>query len=195
MKILLQIIIGFLLADIIGGTGHWFEDTYIDYCTKYNILNDIAKYNELHHYFPRAMLAHSYIENVKTSYIFAIILFIIFLLLFKNHMLKYPIIYISLFILLPLSNLFHRFSHQRDCENNVLILFLQKKYILCSHEHHKQHHTTQVDGKYCTIFPITNYILDTILFWRGLENIIKLFGIYPHRKQSYDYYKPIHNYI
>ena len=28
--ILLQIVIGFLLADIVTGVFHWFEDTYLD---------------------------------------------------------------------------------------------------------------------------------------------------------------------
>jgi hypothetical protein len=195
INIVLQIIIGFLLADIIGGGSHWFEDTYIHYCTQIPIINEIARYNEMHHYFPRTMLVHSYYENIKTSILFSFILFIILFLFLRNHMLKYPVIYICLFALLPLTNLFHRFSHQRDCETNSVILFLQKIGVLCNHEHHKEHHVSKVNTKYCTIFPITNYCLDTILFWRILEKIIGLFGILPDRKQKYEYYKPIQNYM
>lgn len=57
------------------------------------------------------------------------------------------------------------------------------------------HHIEQVDKKYCTVFPISNYVLDTILFWRLLENCIKLFGIQPDRKEKYNHYKKIHTYM
>ena len=194
-KIIIQISIGFFLADIIGGGCHWFEDTYLHYCTKIPIFNEIARENEMHHYFPRAMLVSSHFENIKSSIVFAFILFIIIFLFFHNHMAKYPIAYICFFGLLPLTNLFHRFAHQRDCETNPVILFFQKIGFLCYHEHHRQHHVDQVDGKYCTIFPITNYVLDTILFWRGLEKIIGLFGFPYDRKPRYEYYKPIQNYM
>jgi len=193
--IVFQIILGLFLADIIAGAGHWFEDTYLHYCTSIPGLSQIAERNELHHYFPRAMLEGSYFINIKTPLILSIILYIILYLLIPSAFKKYPVFFITFFIFLCLSNLFHRFSHQRECETHYIILQLQKMEILCSHEHHRQHHISHSDEKYCTIFSINNYILDNIYFWRILEIIISLFGIKPDQKPVYNHYKPIHNYM
>jgi hypothetical protein len=46
---ILQIILAIFLADVVGGGAHWFEDTYLDYCTSIPFLSEIAKHNELHH--------------------------------------------------------------------------------------------------------------------------------------------------
>ena len=195
MNVFLQIIIGFLLADIITGGFHWFEDTYLDYCTNIPILNVIAKDNELHHYFPRSMIAYSYLEHVILPLIgTTIMLLIIYLVnksIFKNNI--YLIISFAFFS--SISNVIHRFSHMRECENNGFVFFLQKTGIFCSHHHHSLHHTNN-NEKYCVITEYNNYILDSIFFWRALEYMIFLFtNIKPHRKQSYNDYYPIHNHM
>ena len=190
-----QIILGLILADIGGGMAHWFEDTYIHYCSKIPGMIEIAKHNELHHYFPRAMLKGSYFENIQTSILFACILFILLFCVLPKTMFHYPFLFITLFIFLSLVNLFHRFAHERECETPSIIYKLQSVGLLCSHDHHRQHHVKEIDGKYCTIFPITNYLLDSIYFWRFLEKIISMFGINPSRKPKYNYYTPIQNYM
>ena len=47
MNKLIQIITGFILADIITGIFHWFEDTYLSYCINFPILSEISKNNEI----------------------------------------------------------------------------------------------------------------------------------------------------
>ena len=183
------------LADVVGGGAHWFEDTYIHYCTTIPGLSEIAKHNELHHYFPRAMLQGSYFENVNTTIIISIIIYIILYLLMPSKFTKYPIFFVTFFIFGCLTNLFHRFAHQRECETHFIILQLQKLDIICSHEHHRKHHVSNPHERYCTILPITNYILDNIYFWRLLELIISMFGINPDRKPVYKHYESIHNYM
>ena len=64
-NIILQIILGYILADIFTGSFHWFEDTYLDYCINMKFFSTVSKENELHHYFPRAMLALSNFESIK----------------------------------------------------------------------------------------------------------------------------------
>jgi hypothetical protein len=66
---------------------HWFEDTYLDY--PYNgyfnfLLNDIAKHNELHHYFPRAILLKSYWGNIKQPFIIITLIYIFVYYFNKN---------------------------------------------------------------------------------------------------------------
>ena len=54
MNIYIQIILGFILADFVAGIFHWYEDTY--FCINIPLLRNIAKNNELHHYFPRSII-------------------------------------------------------------------------------------------------------------------------------------------
>jgi len=192
ISIFLQIIIGFIIADILTGAFHWFEDSYLDYCIDIPILSDIAKDNEMHHYFPRSMLAYSYFEHITYSLPLTLIIIGLFIIIDRS-ILKYPFFLFSFGIFSIFSNVFHRFSHMRECENHLIVNLLQKTGILCSHKHHSLHHT-KVSGKYCVISEYNNYILDTLNFWGFLEYIIFLvFQIQPKQKQSYDDYYLIQN--
>ena len=88
MNIILQIIIGFLIADLLAGIFHWFEDTYLDYCIDVPILSDIAKDNELHHYFPRTILSYSYLENMYVTFPLTIVFLLILYLLNKSSVIS-----------------------------------------------------------------------------------------------------------
>jgi len=195
MNIFLQILIGFFIADIMGGILHWGEDTYLDYCIDVPILSGIAKDNELHHYFPRSMLAYSYFEHMTVSLPVTLSILLILYFTNKSILVKYPYLFLSFAFFSILSNIFHRFSHMRNCENHYIISFLQQTGILCSHEHHSMHHKN-IDQKYCVISEYNNYLLDSIHFWRCLEYMILLLtGIEPSRKKSMNDYRSIHNHM
>ncbi len=195
MNIYLEIIIGFIIADIITGTFHWFEDTYLSYCINIPILSSISKDNELHHYFPRSILAYSNMESATYSLPASIIFILIMYLLYPKFLFKYKYIFISFFIFSSIANILHKYSHMRDCEKNIILKIIQNTGILCSHDHHEIHHLNGLE-KYCVISEYNNYILDNINFWRYLEYIIFIFtGIKPDRKLTYDNYKIIHNYM
>jgi hypothetical protein len=174
---------------------HWFEDTYLDYCIDIPILSDISKDNELHHYFPRAITAYSYFENSKFSIMLSVIFIAILYFINKKILFKYPALTISFFLFATFANALHKHSHMRECENPYIITLIQKTGLLCSHNHHKLHHEN-IDTKYCVISEYNNYILDNIYFWRVIEYIILIItGINPNRKQKYDDYRSIHNYM
>ncbi len=195
VNILLQIFIGFVVVDIFGGAIHWFEDTYLDYCVDVPFISVLAKDNELHHYFPRTIVAYSYLENMKNTLIILSVIMLILCLVFRKSLFKYPFFLASFLFWSCTINLFHRFSHMRECENHFVINYLQKTGILCSHEHHSAHHKT-VDSKYCVLSEYTNYLLDSIHFWRVLEYMVfVLTNIKPDRKPDYEDYSEIHNYM
>ena len=191
-SVIFQIICGFVFADLGGGVFHWFEDTYLDYCNNLPILGQIAKDNEMHHYFPRSILSYSYYENVSSSIPIVVAGFLLILLIDRSTFAKYPYFWTSFFLFSLFANLLHRFSHSRECENNSVILSLQKTGLLCSHEHHKMHHD-KIKEKYCVISQCNNYWLDAFGFWRILEWIIySITGVLPNRKPSYKDYYAIH---
>lgn len=190
-----QIVIGFFIADVIVGMFHWFEDTYLDYCITFPILSEISKDNELHHYFPRSITAHSYIDNIKIPFSITILVFACLFIVNRYAFFKYPYFFASLAFFGISANVLHRHSHMRECENPVIINWLQKCGILCSHSHHSAHHE-KIMEKYCVITEYNNYVLDRIYFWRILENIVYIFtGITPSRKMAYDDYYEIHNHM
>ena len=195
LSILLQICLGIFLADVFTGTGHWIEDSYIDYCVDIPFLSEIAKDNELHHYFPRSILSCSYLENIAFTIPITITFLILLFLIKPSIFSKYPYFIVMFFITSVSANILHRFSHMRDCENVWIVRTLQKVGIICRHQHHSMHHTLG-DQKYCSILEHTNTLLDTLLLWRGLEMIVYLFtGIKPSRKGNYEDYNSIHNYM
>jgi hypothetical protein len=196
-KILFEILVAYLAADLLTATAHWFEDNYIDYCTKNVLLRGIAVDNELHHYFPRTIVGYSYYENIYYGLIFSLIAIIIMcLLLGINFIFEHSLFIVVFFIFVSIANLLHRFSHERDCEKNNFVIFLQKIGILCSSEHHKVHHSSSNGEKYGILNNYTNYIYDSINLWGGLESIIyTITGIKANRKKSYSEYKDIQCYL
>ena len=176
-----EIVFGYFLADVLTGTFHWFEDTYLDYCTTVLFLSSISRDNDLHHYYPRSMLTYSYLENIMFPTVSTSILVLI-ITQFTNN---YRILLLTFGILSSTSNLIHRFSHMKRSENMKIVLFLQDIGIFCSVGHHKLHHT-HFDRSYCVISEYSNYVLDKINYWRLLEYIIyKITGVIPLRK-NYD---------
>lgn len=195
MHPILQIIIGFFITDFLVGFFHWFEDTYLPYCTNIPILSDIAKDNELHHYFPRSMIAYSYWDNIVITTPLAILIVGSVYMFNKRLVTNYPWLVGTFLIFAILSNIIHRFSHMRDCENHIIVRSLQRIGIFASHKHHSTHHKDS-NTKYCVISEYTNMLLDTIGFWKGLEYSIYLStGIVPNKKLAYESYKEIHNHM
>jgi len=194
MNNFLQIIIGYILADLVTGIFHWVEDSYLDYCIDVPIISDIAKDNELHHYFPRTILSYSYLENMYVTFPLTII-FLLILYLLNKSLFKYVYLIASFAFFSITSNLIHRLSHMRECENLRVITFLQNLGILSSHKTHQVHHL-ESKSKYCPISEYNNYILDYIQFWRALEHIIFIVtGIQPNKKHGYNEYREIQNHM
>lgn len=197
-NIVIQLIVGFFVADFISGFGHWFEDTYLDYCNDWPIISEIAKHNEMHHFLPRSILAFSFLDNILTIAILTIpatILLCILTYYKVTFVREYAYFFMSLIIFSTISNYIHKLSHLRDCEKNCIIHVIQKMGLFCSHEHHKLHHENAKE-KYCVITEYNNYILDKINFWRCLEYVIYICtSIKPKRKMAYSDYAEIQTYL
>jgi len=195
MHPILQIISGFFLADIITGGFHWFEDTYLSYCSDIPIISDLAKDNELHHYFPRSMLAYSYLEHMSVSAPLSLVLVIVLYIFNKKLLFDYQWLILTFVLFSVCSNIIHRFSHMRDCENHWTVRYLQRLGIFATHTHHSIHHHTS-NMRYCVISEYSNIVLDNLGFWPCLEHIIFICtGISPDKKLGYNGYKDIHTHM
>lgn len=185
--LVLQIIFSIVLADIIATIVHWFEDTYIHFCTRNKLLRDIADDNELHHYYPHYITSISYFDNCHATLILITILYILLLTFFYKHLKKY----IAFWIVLGLTFIFivcnHRLVHERDCNKNEFIKFIHDFLIVGSNIHNKHHE--QPSTQYSVLLQPINVLFDELHIFRILENIIfTLTGIKPRHKNEYKDY-------
>ena len=189
----LQIVLGILLADLLTGMIHWFEDSYIDYCCDFPFFEMIAKDNELHHYYPRDIVSFSWWENIKTSLpfflVFCILIWFTVSLRVWN---QYAVLFVVIGVFSIFSNVLHKYSHMRPCETNQVIQTLQSYGFLVSHEQHRKHHETS-NSNYCVNTAFLNPVLDATNFWRGLEHAVFLLtGKRARPLRKYEEYAPIY---
>lgn len=175
---LIQIFCGYFLADFIMGIYHWIKDTYFSPFTF--IIGKLFIWgSRLHHIRPRYVLDFSdlelFLDSAKWTAVWIIPLMIIF---------KPSVFLVSLFLTISLNDVVHKYAHMFDHERPKWITFLQKIYILQSHEEHHLHHIHPHQINYCPITPYLNLILEKINFWRRFENIIQhMFGVEPRSKE------------
>lgn len=190
---MVQVLLGVLAADFMVGLFHWLEDTYIPYDHDMpEYLKQIALDNEMHHYFPRGITAFSYWEHMEVTLPLTLVLILAVYVVAPDHVKGNIPFYLTLGIISAASNIIHRYTHERDHERHPFITSMYNMGILCSREQHQIHH--QVGNvKYCLITPYLNHVLDTINFWRSLEDIISgVTGIKPVPKMPYNAYAEIH---
>lgn len=189
---LTEICFGVLAADLITGVVHWLEDNYATIDSSIPFIRNVALDNEMHHYFPRDILAFTHLEHMQiTSALTALVLGSIWLMApghFKQHL---PF-YLTLGIICLCANILHRFLHERDHERNVLATYLQKSRVLSSREEHQAHH--RMGGlNYCIITPWLNPVLDGLGVWAHLEAALQaILGVKASPKRPYDGYTAIH---
>jgi len=184
-NVIADVVIALLAADFGAALFHWFEDAYLDYNNNIPIVSNVAKANEMHHYRPRVIVHESYISNIVEISIISIIYALI--ILWLGHVRATPVPIRRLLLVLvfaSLTNLIHRYSHEKDCERPTVVTWLQK-WLLISRDEHRVHHSSEEHRKFGVVLKHTNYIYDSIGLWRALERILKIFGIHPSHKSYY----------
>lgn len=192
---MIQFILGILIGEIVGAIGHWIEDTYISYCSKNVLLKYIAHANELHHYYPRAVLLTPWYITIADTSVIALVVMVFVWILFPNHMKRYSIFWFTVTLWGILTAITHKWSHYRDCELPQWYKILQKCKLITDHDHHAVHHQKST-CRYAPSFPWMNYILDKICLFRALEFIIfTIFNVKPQPKLGYRDYSDIYTNI
>ena len=167
--IVINIILCILIADLLTGAIHWFEDAYGNPNWKFG-LGQVVKDNILHHSQPNKFLEGSFLERIKVSLVIAAILFSLFIVCgIMNWYIAFTLAYASL------SNQIHAILHEK--QTNKIILFLQKIGLIQSKEMHDLHHNAPYDCNYCVMTNYVNPILTYIDFWNRVEKFLSLFGI------------------
>lgn len=168
-----NIVLGILVADLVSGLFHWWEDAYGNPTWKFlGVGKYIVTPNLIHHSDPRAFLKNSYWVRNNTTFIADIFLGLVAYVTIGIH---WWVIVALLF--LSQMNEIHAIAHRTDKENGKFLIFLQRLGIIQSKKHHGWHHVTPFENHYCILTEYLNPVLNKIYFWRGLEwLVLKVFG-------------------
>lgn len=191
MNIVLQLILGLFIGDFLTALYHWIEDLYIPYHINTK-LPDVALYNELHHFYPRAMLAGDPLDNIKDSLILSIVLLLIILVFFPETFQNYKWIIVPCLLVVAFANYIHRLSHYRACEQSALHAFLTDSKILINSTTHSKHHVSS-NCNYGVVFEPFNYVYEKTGIFNCLENIGDCLKIPKCKKPGIDFYKQFYS--
>lgn len=169
IALIVQLVIGYLLADLLAGFWHWIEDRY--FREEWPLIGKyIAKPNTLHHAQPAAFLNQGYWSRNWTTIAPAAVALAIALWCQAQLWLIAALAFVSQ------ANEIHAWAHRRV--QSRVIRGLQEFGILQSARHHSVHHRSPFDVRYCVMSDWLNPILDTIRFWSLLEWCLARVGIH-----------------
>jgi sterol desaturase/sphingolipid hydroxylase (fatty acid hydroxylase superfamily) len=182
LVILLKIVFAYFFSDFLMGVFHWIKDTYFSPYTPV-IGKKFIWGSRLHHIRPRYVTEFSNWQLIKDSALWSLIWFIP-LFLFVG----FSYFWFTIFILISLNEVIHKYAHMSDSEKPFFITLLQKIMLIQSPElHHLHHDGIKNDTNYCPITAFLNPFLEYFNFWKTMEKIIyKLSGIEP-RSNECDY--------
>jgi ubiquitin-conjugating enzyme E2 variant len=178
---LVNIILGYLLADFIMGIYHWIKDTYFSPFTPI-IGKSLIWGSRLHHIRPRHVIEFSDWNLFSNSAKWTL-LWMGPLIYFTG----FTTFVISLFLTISLNDVIHKYAHMMDHERPMWATIIQKLYIFQSHDEHHLHHISPHEINYCPITPYINIILEEFSFWKKMESIIECHLRIKARAKEYDF--------
>ena len=141
MTYIIQILLGYILADLLSGIYHFFTDR------GYNIKSQVDLFQR-HHDVP---------EELDFDYR-PMVIGIPFLLMALAGF--YPLFWIVLGSALSISQFIHYYTHQTP---PAPIAFLQKFGIIMGKVHHDEHHKGEHDANYCIISGWNNWWMNKVI--------------------------------
>ena len=165
IAIALEVLLGWLLADLLSGIFHFLEDRYGR--EDWPVLGKwVIAPNRLHHAQPLAFTRAGFGERNGTTILAAAIVAAPLLLLLGPQ-----IWLLSAAIGGALSNQVHYWAH-RPGAAPALVRLVQRTGLLQGAKHHQLHHATPHDRRYCVLTSWLNPILDRNEVWAKAERLL-----------------------
>jgi ubiquitin-conjugating enzyme E2 variant len=167
-----QLLIGWLLADLIGGFLHWVEDRVLT--EDMPLLGAaIVRPNRRHHREPLAFTAGSFLDRNLSTFIAAGAVSLVWAMLLGPSL-----IWAAATLGGAIQSIVHGLAHQPKAAVGPLRV-LQETGLIQSPKHHARHHRPPSDGRYCILTDWLNPSLDAIGFWTSLERALLRLGFRP----------------
>lgn len=167
--ILVQIGLGWIIADFGSGVFHWAEDRYGS--PRWPIFGGAIRDTIRHHRKPTGFLAKSVISRSWRMFLIAGVALSGFGLIGCLNAFTLTLVFGA-----AIANEIHAAAHSSPKQNGKLITRLQKLGVIQSHAHHAAHHRGLKNVNYCTITNWVNPVLERFRFWRRTEAIIRVVG-------------------
>jgi len=170
MSIWLGILIAVLLADLITGIVHWWEDIYGD--PNWKIIGKlIIEPNIKHHEDPLLFTSSSFwSRNYQTLTPACIVILL-------NWWFVGPWWLTLAVFIAGFGNEIHAWSHKARGDNHWIINLLHDMCLIQTPKHHGKHHHSPFSTHFCAITNILNPILELTKFWRVIEFCLSCVGI------------------
>lgn len=163
---LIKLFFTVVMADFVSGLVHWLEDAYAR--PGMPLVGRIAEENLRHHARPREFLGKNWWESSSDLVLIGLVTMLVALL---THTFS---TWLLLFVVLTINaNQIHKWAHQGPRENPVIVTWLQKSKILQTAREHAKHHSGEKNTHYCVITNFLNPVLETIGFWKSMEDAIE----------------------
>lgn len=163
-----QLLIGWLIADLLGGIAHWIEDRVLVESSDW-VGRMIVAPNRRHHRDPLAFLSGGWFVRNSSGWAVSLVVGLVWLLLFGPSILWAAALAGGL-----VSTEVHRRAH---LPATGLVRVLQQIGIIQSAAHHAGHHRAPGDRRYCVLTDWLNPILDTAGVWADLETFLRRIGV------------------
>ena len=168
-----QVLLGLGGADFLVAFFHFFEDTYLPYTETQSILGNIARANEMHHYVPYTITSSTSLELMTVTLPLACIIAGLLYVLAPQWSSRHVVLIATMFCVGIMSNVIHKYQHERDCQRPGWMTALMDAGILVSRDEHKEHHRNPTTH-YGIITSLGNTVYDGLGIWNILESIIPL---------------------
>ena len=160
-----QLVIGWLMADLVTGAFHWWEDEFG--CEEWPVIGPwLIAPNRLHHIEPLAFAANGFWGRNRESILLAAVVGIGWVLLAPSAFM------VSFLAGAALANEVHFLAHSPK-HAGLAVRVLQQTGLLQSPKAHAAHHRPPFSQNYCVLTDWLNPILEAVGFWRRAERIFR----------------------
>ncbi|HEY0395192.1 MAG TPA: fatty acid desaturase CarF family protein [Candidatus Elarobacter sp.] len=163
-----------LAVDVLSGLLHWLEDTWTAPGKSALLDRWIVQDNIEHHRRPGAIRAGDYWGTNRVCIVLSLAVGVVLALCGVHAWQAYLIVALA-----SQSNQVHLWAHSANPPR--LVRRLQTIGLLQSTAHHAEHHKRPYASRFCTFTNFLNPALDRIGLWRGLERLVRAFGVPMHR--------------
>ncbi len=169
--VLVEVLAVVLLADLVSGVVHWWEDAYAR--VGEGPVGRVARDNLRHHAKPREFLAKGYWASSWDLWLLGAM---VVAAAFALDALSWHVV---LFVVLVANaNQVHKWAHMRSDELPRIVQWAQRAQLLQTTRHHSKHHQGARNTHYCVLTNVLNPVLEELQLWSRAERVIeKLTGI------------------
>jgi len=174
--VLPALLVGYLFADLILGTVHWFCDAFFKENTPIIGTIVIQPFRD-HHVHPQRITRYRFIEQDTTNFFLMLPPLAVAFWMGEPRPGSIGALF-SCCLLLGLAtgsfgtNLFHKWAHAPNPP--VLVSWFQRIGLILGPEHHQRHHSDHSRG-FCVTSGWMNPVLDALGFFPRLERVVRFF--------------------